>query len=115
MSLNRYKKDQLVSQKKDDQVGFFHVKMYRKKFKKCKWELIGILLTMIAGNLTQYTFMMFGMCIMAVFGVYELSMRRWKFAFLHGFVMLLSVGITVIIWPRVLELSSRKNDGSRCL
>lgn len=89
---------------------FFHVKMYRKKFKKCKWELIGILLTMIAGNLTQYTFMMFGMCIMAVFGVYELSMRRWKFAFLHGFVMLLSVGITVIIWPRALELLLTRNE-----
>ena len=83
---------------------YFHVRMYRKKFHSCRKELIGILITMIAGNLTQYTFMMFGMCIMLVFGIYEFSQRKWKFAIIHGLTMLLSVGTAIIIWPHTLDL-----------
>lgn len=83
---------------------YFHIRMYRKDFCSCKKELIGILITMIAGNLTQYTFMMFGMCIMIVFGGYELIRKKWKFAILHGLSMLLSVGVTILIWPHTLDL-----------
>lgn len=89
---------------------YFHVKMYRKKFCSCQWELVGILLTMIAGNLTQYTFMMFGMCIMLVFGIYELIKKKWKFAIIHGLIMLLSVGAAVIIWPHALDLLLARNQ-----
>lgn len=83
---------------------YLHVRMYQKRFVLCGKELIGILITMVAGNLTQYTFMMYGMCIMIIFGIYELVKRKWKFALIHGSVMLLSVGITVLIWPRALQL-----------
>ena len=89
---------------------YFHVRMYRKKFHSCRKELIGILITMIAGNLTQYTFMMFGMCLMLVFGIYEFSQKKWKFAIVHGLIMLQSVIITIIVWPHTLDLLLTRNQ-----
>ena len=89
---------------------YLHVRLYRKKFLSCKKELIGIFFIMLAGNLTQYTFMMFGMCIMIVFGINELIKKRWKFALFHGGVMLASVGATMLIWPRAWELLFSRNE-----
>lgn len=89
---------------------YFHVRMYRKKFHSCRKELIGILITMIAGNLTQYTFMMFGMCLMLTFGIYEFSQKKWKFAIVHGLIMLQSVIITIIVWPHTLDLILTRNQ-----
>lgn len=89
---------------------YFHIKMYRKKFRSCRKELIGILITMIGGNLTQYTFMMFGMCLMLTFGIYEFCQKKWKFAIIHGLTMLLSVGAAIIIWPRTLDLLLARNQ-----
>mgnify|MGYP006972488857 CR=1 FL=1 len=89
---------------------FFHVKMYRKHFISCRKELTGIFFTMLLGNLTQYTFLMYGMCVMIVFGIYELIKKKWKFAILHGCVMLVSVAGTVLIWPRTLELLAARHE-----
>lgn len=89
---------------------YFHVRMYRKKFCRCKKELLGIFFIMLAGSLTQYSFLMLGLCVMTVFGIYELIRKKWKFAIAHGCVMMASVVGSMILWPKTWELLMLRSE-----
>lgn len=89
---------------------YFHVRMYRKKFSCCKKEMLGIFLIMLVGSLTQYSFFMLGLCVMTVFGIYELIRKKWKFVIAHGCVMMAAVVGSMILWPKTWELLTLRNE-----
>lgn len=90
---------------------WLHCRMYRRRFQKVYLHLAGVFVVMLLGSLTNYTFLMLGLCITFVFVIYLLCRKQWMTALLYGESMALSVAALFLIWPPALDILVSGNAG----
>lgn len=89
---------------------FLHCRMYRKGFQNVALQLAGLFVVMVLGYLCHYSFLMFGLALSVVFGVYTLCTKRWRFTLLYGAVMVLSVVTLMLLWPQSVQLFLERDE-----
>lgn len=85
-------------------LAFLHCRMYKQGFRVNYRYLAALFAVMVLGCLTHYGFFMFGFCFAAVFCLYTLCTKRWRFMVFYGLVMALSVVVVMLLWPPAAEM-----------
>lgn len=85
-------------------LAFLHCRMYRQGFRIHYGHLAAIFGIMLLGSLTHYNFFILGFCFAAVFCLYTLCTKRWRFMILYGLVMALSAAVVMLLWPSAVEM-----------
>jgi len=82
--------------------AWLHLKLYSSE--KMDWKLLlGIGLTALAGVLTQYYYLFFLMPMWVVLAVKYMRMKKWKNLCGYTGVLVIAGGLSLLIWPPMLQ------------